>query len=50
MEQIASDTNKYYEYLCRQEHPESSRIKRWQPVDYKELYCCCAVNATCKKK
>lgn len=43
MEMIASETNKYYEYLSKQEHSEFSRMRRWQPVEYKELYCFFAV-------
>lgn len=38
MELIATETNKYYDYLECQGHSEHSRIKRWRPIEYKEIY------------
>ncbi|XP_050295136.1 piggyBac transposable element-derived protein 4-like [Anthonomus grandis grandis] len=38
VEQIAAETNKYYDYLLLQDQSEHSRIKRWRPVEYKEMY------------
>ena len=38
VELIATETNKYYGYLESQGHSEHSRIKRWRPVEYKEMY------------
>lgn len=42
MEEIANQTNKYFEYLIRQE--SSSRdLQKWKQIEYKELYCFFAV-------
>lgn len=43
MESITDQTNRYYEYLSRQNNDDSSRLKRWKPADYKEMYCFLAV-------
>lgn len=35
---MATETNKYYDYLEIQGHSEHSRIKRWRPIEYKQMY------------
>lgn len=39
MKQIANETNKYFNFLNRNDVQEFSRMKRWKPVDFKEMYC-----------
>nr|XP_022902691.1 piggyBac transposable element-derived protein 4-like [Onthophagus taurus] len=40
---IAEETNKFYEYVNKQEIQNQSRLKRWKPIDFKEMYCFIAV-------
>lgn len=39
MKLTADEINRYYNFLCRNDVPEFSRMTRWKPVDFKELYC-----------
>lgn len=39
MKLTAEEINRYYDFLCRNDVSEFSRMARWKPVEFKELYC-----------